>query len=144
MIVFSKSDLDKIVEHSQDTFPVEACGILLGKRESNIKRVTMIFPTENILESESSYQINPQEQLDVFMKADELSLEVLGYYHSHPYWHAQPSSTDRQRANQPCCSYVVYSNIDNEVKSFHWDGVEFRPEELIISEDQPDPVEMSL
>ncbi len=134
-IVFRNSDLDTIVEHSESTFPTEACGVLLGTIEDDIKKVTIVFPTANLLESEDSYQINPQEQLDIYTKADELSLEVLGYYHSHPYWPAQPSSTDRETANQPSCSFVIYSNAEREVRSFHWDGFEFRPEELAVSED---------
>jgi len=133
-IVFKKSDIDKIIDHSQKTFPIEACGIILGSRNNKVKRVAGVYSTKNILASETSYQLNPQEQLDIFMKADELSLEILGYYHSHPSWHAQPSNADRQKANQSCCSYVIYSNIDNEVRSFYWDGFEFRDEELIISE----------
>jgi len=134
-IVFESSDLDAIVEHSENAFPIEACGVLLGTIEDDLKRVAMVFPTRNILESEDTYQINPQDQLDIFMKADELSLEVLGYYHSHPYWPAQPSSTDRETANQPYSSYIIYSNADKEVRSFLWDGFEFRPEELATSDE---------
>lgn len=133
-IVLRKADLDILVQHCRDSYPAEACGILLGTKGDDIKKVTVVFPTDNILNSETEYQINPQEQLDAFMKADELSLEVVGYYHSHPYWQAQPSGTDRSRANQSNCSYIIYSNIDNEVRSFHWDGLEFRSEELITSE----------
>ncbi len=134
VIVLRKVDLDTIVQHCQDSFPIEACGILLGTKEDDSKMVTIVFPADNILRSETEYEINPQEQLDVFMKADELSLEVVGYYHSHPYWQAQPSSTDKSRANQLNCSYIIYSNMDDEVRSFHWDGLEFRAEELIVSE----------
>ena len=135
VIVLRKVDLDTIVQHCQDSFPIEACGILLGTKEDDSKMVTIVFPADNILRSETEYEINPQEQLDVFMKADELSLEVVGYYHSHPYWQAQPSSTDKSRANQLNCSYIIYSNMDDEVRSFHWDVLEFRAEEIIVSED---------
>lgn len=134
-IVLNKADLDTIVQHCRDSFPVEACGILLGTEDDDTKRVAIVFPADNILKTETEYQLNPQEQLDAFMKADELSLEVVGYYHSHPYWQAQPSSTDKSRATQPNCSYIIYSNMDNEVRSFLWDGLEFRAEELITSED---------
>ncbi|MEM2941924.1 MAG: M67 family metallopeptidase [Candidatus Bathyarchaeia archaeon] len=134
-IVVRREDIDTIVEHCRGGYPLETCGILLGEADLGIRRVSIVFPTENILQSEREYQINPQEQLEAFMKADELSLEVVGYYHSHPYWHAHPSATDIERANQPNCSYIIYSNVDNEVRSFEWDGKEFRPEELIIREE---------
>jgi proteasome lid subunit RPN8/RPN11 len=133
-IIIKRSDLNKIIEHSRLVFPIEACGVLLGTKENGPKTVVMVFPARNILESETSYQINPQDQLDIFMKADELSLEVLGYYHSHPNWRAQPSETDKHRANQPSSSYLIYSNVDDEVRSFQWDGVEFRTEELKVEQ----------
>lgn len=133
-VIIKRSDLSKIIEHSRLVFPIEACGILLGTKKNDSKRVLMIFPTRNLLESETTFQINPQDQLDIFTKADELSLEVLGYYHSHPYWRAQPSETDKHRANHPSSSHLIYSNMDDEVRSFQWDGIEFRAEELKVEQ----------
>ena len=114
-------------------FPNESCGIIVGNKQDNIKIVTKIFPTKNILKSRSRYQINPREQLNIYMKADEKSLEVLGYYHSHPFGDSKPSEIDIQEANQPGCSYVIYSNMRNEFKSFLWKGSSFIDEEFKIS-----------
>ena len=98
MIVFRKSDLQIIAQHSRDLFPTESCGIILGKKQDNIKIVTKIFPTKNILKSRTKYQINPREQLNIYMKADEISLKVLGYYHSHPFGDTKPSEIDIKEA----------------------------------------------
>ncbi|MCW4043059.1 MAG: M67 family metallopeptidase [Candidatus Bathyarchaeota archaeon] len=133
MIVFKKTDLQIIAQHSRDLFPTESCGIILGKKQDNIKIVKKIFPTKNILKSRTKYQINPREQLNIYMKADEISLEVLGYYHSHPFGDTKPSEIDIKEANQPCCSYVIYSNEQDDFKSFHWNGSSFLDEELRIS-----------
>jgi proteasome lid subunit RPN8/RPN11 len=133
LIVFRKTDLQIIAQHSKDTFPTESCGIILGKKQDNIKIVTKIFPTKNILKSSTKYQINSQEQLNIYMKADEMSLEILGYYHSHPFEDTKPSEIDIKEANQPCCSYIIYSNEKNDFKSFHWNGSSFHDEELMIS-----------
>ncbi|WP_455368713.1 Mov34/MPN/PAD-1 family protein [[Eubacterium] cellulosolvens] len=133
MIVFKKSDLQIIANHSRELFPTESCGIILGKKQDNIKIVTEIFPTENILKSSIKYQINPREQLNIYLKADEISLEVLGYYHSHPFGDTKPSEIDIKEANQPGCSYIIYSNEQNEFKSFYWNGSSFLYEELRIS-----------
>jgi proteasome lid subunit RPN8/RPN11 len=105
----------------------------MGKKQDNIKIVTKIIPTKNILKSPTKYQINPKEQLNIYMKADETSLEILGYYHSHPFGDTKPSEIDIKEANQPCCSYVIYSNEKNDFKSFHWNGSSFHDEELRIS-----------
>jgi len=69
-IVIRRVDLDTIVEHSQETYPKEACGMLLGARNYDLREVNMVFSAKNTLESETSYQIDPQEQLDIFVKAD--------------------------------------------------------------------------
>ncbi|MGQ9639743.1 MAG: M67 family metallopeptidase [Candidatus Bathyarchaeia archaeon] len=134
-IVIGGESLKKIIRHSQESYPAESCGILLGRMEGGVKKVYMVCPTTNILNSADSYQINPEEQLEIYMKADELSLEVLGYYHSHPEWPAQPSNIDRDKANQPGCSYIIYSNLTGEARSYFWDGRDFKPEELIVMED---------
>ena len=133
MIVFRSSDLLTIVQHSRDVFPIESCGIILGKKQDDIKIVTKIFPTKNILKFRSRYQIDPWEQLDIYMKADEKSLEVLGYYHSHPFGDTKPSEIDIQGTNQPGCTYVIYSNKHDEFKSFLWNGSSLLDEELRIS-----------
>lgn len=133
MIVIKKSDLLKIVKHSKDVFPTESCGIILGKKQENIKTVTKIFPTENILQSCIRYQINPREQLEIYMKADETSLEVLGYYHNHPFGDTNPSEIDIKEANQIGCSYLIYSNRQNNFKSFLWNGNIFLDEEFRIT-----------
>jgi proteasome lid subunit RPN8/RPN11 len=134
-IIIKRRDLEKIIEHSNETYPAESCGILLGRRNGESKNILMVCPTRNMLNSKDAYQINPQEQLKVYMMADELSMEVLGYYHSHPDWPAQPSNTDRVKANQPGCSYIIHSNLTGETRSYVWDGRDFTPEELKI-EDQ--------
>ena len=133
LIVFRKSELQIIAQHSRNVFPNESCGIILGNKQDNIKIAAKISPTTNILESPARYQINPREQLNVYMEADEKSLEILGYYHSHPFGDTKPSEIDIKKANQPGCSYIIYSYMHNEFKSFYWNGSSFLDEELRIS-----------
>jgi proteasome lid subunit RPN8/RPN11 len=54
LIIFKKSDLQIIAQHSIDMFPTESCGIILGRKQDNIKIVTKIFPTKNILKSKKN------------------------------------------------------------------------------------------
>ena len=132
LIVFTKSDLQIIAQHSRNAFPNESCGIILGNKQDNIKIATKISPTKNILESPTKYQINPREHLNIYIEADEKSLEILGYYHSHTFGDTKPSEIDIKEANQPGCSYIIYSYKQNEFKSFYWNGSSFLDEELRI------------
>jgi proteasome lid subunit RPN8/RPN11 len=66
VIRIKRKDLDDIFDHAEKSYPVEACGILVGRIEGEAKKVEEIHRTRNILNSSSEYQIDPLEQLRVF------------------------------------------------------------------------------
>lgn len=123
-------ELEKIVAHSKSEFPLEACGILIGIKEEATLTVREVHRTKNILKSSYNYQIDPKEQLEIFLDADKKGLDVIGFYHSHPFYNADYSSTDLSSANYPDHLYLIYSIRDNEFKCFHWNGERFDPEHI--------------
>jgi len=131
-LVLRKRDLKEISEHSRSSFPVEACGILVGRKEDDEKIVERVYRARNILASPSRYQIDPEELWKVFDETERESKEVIGFYHSHPQWSACVSEIDRSLAFYPNCSYVVYSNSNDEAKSYLWNGKEFEEERVKI------------
>jgi len=135
-IEISQSHANHISSHSKETQPVEACGILIGSTRNNTRRVFEAWPAENRLSSESSYEIDPESLFSAFTYAEKKGLEVVGFYHSHPFWSADASATDRARANYPGLSYVIYSIPKNEIKSFYFDGKELRNESVRITADE--------
>lgn len=86
VLKIKRQHLEKIFQHAMKCYPLEACGILVGRIEGEEKVVTKVYHTKNVLASSSSYQIDPIEQLRVFEEAELRNLEVLGFYHSHPFW----------------------------------------------------------
>jgi proteasome lid subunit RPN8/RPN11 len=66
------------------------------------------------------------------MDAETRSLEVIGIYHSHPYWAAAPSGTDTNLAFFIDVSYVIYSVSQNSLASYIWNGSTFEREEVEI------------
>lgn len=128
MLKIRSKDLEKVVKHSEREFPLEACGILIGIKDSDVSIVEKVYESRNILESSQRYQIDPTEQLRIFLEADESQLEVIGFYHSHPFYNAQVSSTDISSANYPNHIYLIYSNRDKEFECFLWTGDIFQPE----------------
>jgi len=132
VLVLREHNLKEIAEHSRSSFPVEACGILVGRKENDEKIVEKVYRARNILASQSRYQIDPEELWKVFDETERESKEVIGFYHSHPHWSASVSEIDRSLAFYPNCSYVVYSNSNDEAKSYLWNGEEFEEERVKI------------
>jgi len=135
-IEISESHVNRISSHSKEAQPVEACGILIGSTRNNTRRVSEAWPAKNRLSSESSYEIDAESLFSAFSYAEKKKLEVVGFYHSHPFWSADASATDRARANYPGLSYVIYSIPRNEIKSFYFDGRELRDESVKIVADE--------
>jgi proteasome lid subunit RPN8/RPN11 len=71
-----RKDLDKILRHVRECYPLEACGILVGRKVEREKIVEKVYATRNILESGFEYKIDPSEQLKIFEKAEIKGFEV--------------------------------------------------------------------
>jgi proteasome lid subunit RPN8/RPN11 len=126
MLRLSQSQSDQIRQHSAREYPNECCGILLGRADGEDKEVREVVPLKNLrqdaaeaekllplespeLESERNrFLIDPRDQIRVEKEARAKSLDVVGYYHSHPDHPARPSNYDREHA-WPWYSYVIVS-----------------------------------
>ena len=92
-----REDFQIIVEHAKSEVPYEACGALLG-RKGEEKTVERVVKAKNILKSSVEYQIAAEEVLEIFKLAELLGVEVLGFYHSHPFHGPFWSATDDERS----------------------------------------------
>ena len=77
-------------EQVRQAAPLEACGLLAGRGN----RVEAIYPVQNMLKSRVEFRMEPREQLKAFESIEELGLELLAIYHSHPSGPETPSETD--------------------------------------------------
>ncbi len=83
------------------------------------------FPVKNVHpRPRGEYQLDPQEQLRLILHVeDELGLEVVGFYHSHPDGPARLSATDAARATWPGASYLlVHLKPQEGHLSARWDA----------------------
>lgn len=98
----------RIERHVRATAPEEACGILLGREEDEgPRRVLEARPTRNGAEDRRRrYVLEPADLAAAVREARERSLDLLGYYHSHPAGGGEPSVTDRAHA-WPEVSYLI-------------------------------------
>ena len=105
-----------------------------------MRTVEEALPAKNRLSSESLYEVDPESLFHAFTYAEKNGLEVLGFYHSHPFWSAEASEIDRARANYPGLSYLIYSIPNKETKSFYFDGTRLIQENLRTpSDEDPGP-----
>src|SRR5258708_33853437 len=112
---------EKIRAHGAETYPHECCGALLG-RDSNAvlgsdpgtgavspaREILQLFPLVNRREDSprNRFSVTTDDVRAAEKAAHEQSLEVVGWYHSHPDHPARPSDYDRDHA-WPLNSYLI-------------------------------------
>jgi proteasome lid subunit RPN8/RPN11 len=147
-IEISTSQLQIIYSHAEAIYPEECCGILLGKLKGNMDKVVIeVIPTINIWEGSSDeisrtkhsrYIIPPQEIFQAQKRAEDIQLEIIGFFHSHPNTVAVPSECDREQAWE-IYSYSIVSVIQGKVRSIaSWvldDNRIFQPEEIKLTKE---------
>lgn len=116
--------LNQVIHHARIAAPVEACGVLVGKRANEVKIVENVVKARNVLVSSVRYAIDPEELFCIFTQTERSGQMVVGFYHSHPSSNADFSQFDRSSAHYSNCSYLVYSNKTGRCKSFLWNGEE--------------------
>ena len=97
MLHLSADLLEEIGRRCLVAYPDECCGILLGKIAADAATVEHALPAPNIADAPARptrYTIDPAAILQADRFARAHSLEIIGFYHSHPDHPARPSSTD--------------------------------------------------
>jgi|SRR5665213_862124 len=85
--------------HVVQGYPHETCGILLGRPGDPLEIVEAHACANAVTErAHDRYLLDPNDQLRIEKDARLRSLEVLGYYHSHPDHPAQASATDLEHS----------------------------------------------
>jgi proteasome lid subunit RPN8/RPN11 len=134
---------DKIRAHGAQTYPHECCGALLG-RDTEVadrrvyREIHGLHPLVNRRDDSPNnrFSVTSQDVLDAEKAARQQSLEVVGWYHSHPDHPASPSQYDRDHA-WPWYSYIIVSvanRISEEMTSWRLtdDRTEFELEEICL------------
>jgi len=93
---------------SAEGYPVEACGLLVGRRHAGHVEVVRAVQARNLRAGERGdrYEVDPAEHLAAWKAAEAEGLEVVGAWHSHPDQPAIPSATDHTEASAGL-SYLI-------------------------------------
>jgi len=111
MLKLQQSDFESLRKHGEETYPYECCGVLLGQIHDDVREVRAIVRAGNTRDDSphNRYDISPVELIRIQRQGREKSLDIIGFYHSHPDHPPQPSSTDLAEAHWFNCSYVITS-----------------------------------
>jgi len=128
------SDYKAIVAHARDSLPNEACGLIAGKIDNDIKTVEKVYLLSNPDNSPEHFSINPKEQLAAVKDMRSNGIAPLGNFHSHPSTPARPSEEDIRLSYDSTASYLILSLADEApvLKAFEVSGGEVTPQTLEI------------
>ena len=128
MLKLTEQIYDAIRRHGEETYPHECCGVLLGgsridESGDGINDVEDAVRAGNTRtdSAHNRYSIAPQELIRIQREARQRSLDIVGFYHSHPDHPAKWSKTDFAEAHWIGCSYVITSvreGVAAETNSF--------------------------
>jgi proteasome lid subunit RPN8/RPN11 len=153
--MLSEQALAEIVQHAEEGYPEEVCGVVVGKAADPsavvVRRVANLAneyhrqdPVRYPRDARTAYIMDPKELLRIEQEADENGLTVMVIYHSHADHEAYFSATDRELALfqgeplWPDVRYLVLSVKNKKVadfKMFKWDKLikDFTEEEVAIA-----------
>ena len=140
MITLSEQRLNDIREHGQRDYPYECCGLLVGRFEIDGRKVVVeTYAISNAREESAKrnrFLITPEELIRGERYAASKSMDVVGFYHSHPDCPAVPSQYDLEHA-WPTYSYIIVStSSEKSTDLFSWeqepDRSRFNEEEIEV------------
>ena len=100
----------EIERHGERAYPYECVGALFGTREAAGALITEVLPLDNESDQDRRrrFHVADRDYLACERHARDASLELLGFYHSHPGHPAEPSATDVRYA-LPLFLYIIIS-----------------------------------
>lgn len=100
-----------LAEVAGRALPHECLGLLLGSREAGHGYLSECFPLTNVHPGcrRTNVLCHPLDYLRGERRAEELGLEICGFYHSHPDQPALPSNTDLVSAAFSDWSHLIVS-----------------------------------
>ncbi|MDH5019413.1 desampylase [Halobacterium rubrum] len=135
MFVLTRDAYDAVLDHAQADAPLEACGVFVGERDGDQRRVTAVRRVPNVADAPRvRYELDPETTLAVFDEAEATGMEVVGFYHSHPSGPGRPSAADREHARWPGHVYVVASLAARPptLDAWLWTGEDFERQPVAV------------
>lgn len=122
-LVIPAKILSQAVQHAQSLTPREACGLLAGSSFY----AAQIFQITNISPDSAAFYLEPAELIAAFYEIESQGLEIVAFYHSHPFSPPHPSRADIDQYYYPEIPHMIIGRQDNiwvakayTIRSGHW------------------------
>lgn len=132
-IKLKKADFEQIVAHARKELPNEACGLIAGRIDGEVKVVEKVYFLTNVDRSNEHFSLDPKEQLAAVKDMRANGFVPLGNWHSHPESPSRPSDEDKRLAYDSKASYMILSLMDKNapvLNSFKIEGESAEKEQL--------------
>ena len=129
-LVLSSKRVNELRKLATDSLPLESCALLAGRIGNDDIDVTEVIVTKNADSSQVRFSIEPNELLDAYSKAENMGLDIVAIFHSHPA-PAKPSSTDEKYMEMNPIPWLIISTTNNDMKAFIFDG-KIRELEVVV------------
>lgn len=97
MDLFLKDKVWKKIERiSKNSFPKEACGLLIGRWLDKRIKVQELREAENTFGSSKAFKVDPELVISVLEDLEKKEEEMVGFFHSHPNMSPYVSSRDKK------------------------------------------------
>ncbi|WP_434512329.1 M67 family metallopeptidase [Desulfitobacterium sp. AusDCA] len=120
-ILLKNHHYQEIISYAREKLPNEACGLLAGRVENDMKIIEEVYYLTNIDQSPEHFSMDPKEQFAAIKAIRSKDWQLLGNFHSHPSSPSRPSQEDIRLAFDPEASYFILSLKDKDkpvLKSF--------------------------
>ena len=124
MVILTKQQYDEILSHAEKHAPLEACGLIGGTLDGDVKTVEKVYLLTNTDASEEHFSMDPNEQFAAVKDMRSRGIGLLGNFHSHPASPSRPSEEDKRLAYDTKASYLILSLAGDEpiLNSFRIDA----------------------
>ena len=96
-LVIPQRVLEAVVNHVREEYPVEACGVLVGRVKDGGGAVERSIRLRNVLASSYAFWFDVKEWMKAVLEAQREGLSYIGIYHSHHREQPLPSLSDIHR-----------------------------------------------
>jgi proteasome lid subunit RPN8/RPN11 len=115
-LILPRTAWQSMRRHVSRRVPLEACGLVAGKDG----RVELVIGVRNAARSPVRFLMEPRAQWRAFNRIEQLGLELLGIYHSHPNGPPHPSPTDINEARYTVVQIIWFMESEKWQAAGFW------------------------
>lgn len=125
---------DDIVKWAREHLPEEACGLLAGVEDADVREIKKVYFLENIDHASDYFTLDPKDQMAAIKDMRASGYKPLGNWHSHPSSPSRPSTEDISLAYDSKASYMILSLMAENpvINSFHIESGTWTKEDIRI------------